>query len=125
MLAIRHLHIPPRLFHHLTPKLVKKCRLRAVTETVTELRAHPAPIRYTLLAILFSNRHEEFIDYLADLLDEITLKFGNKAKNTTRKEKEAVVYFIKRRTPKHLIVDDPKKSQLFLGSYQPNAENIR
>lgn len=86
LLAIKHLHIPPGLFHHLTPKLVKKYRLRAATETVTELRAHPAPIRYTLLAILFSHRHGEVIDYLADLLDEITLKFGNKAKNTTRKE---------------------------------------
>jgi hypothetical protein len=64
LLAIRHLHIPPRLFHHLTPKLVKKYRLRAATETVTELPAHPAPIRYTLLAILFSYRHEEVIDYL-------------------------------------------------------------
>nr|WP_277547818.1 hypothetical protein [Brevibacillus laterosporus] len=43
---------------------------------MTELCAHPALIRYTLLAILFSHRHEEVIDYLADLLDEITLKFG-------------------------------------------------
>jgi TnpA family transposase len=86
LLAIQHLHIPPRLFHHLTPKLVNKYRLRAATETITELRVHPAPIRYTLLTILFSHRHEEVIDYLADLLDEITLKFGNKAKNKTRKE---------------------------------------
>lgn len=70
----------------MTPKLIKKYQLREATETVTELRSHPAPIRYTLLAILFSHRHEEVIDYLADLLDEITLKFGNKAKNTTRKE---------------------------------------
>lgn len=70
----------------MTPKLLKKYRLRAATETVTELWAHPAPIRYTLLAILFWHRHAEVIDYLADLLDEITLKFGNKAKNTTRKE---------------------------------------
>ena len=36
----------------LLPKLIKKYRLRAATETVTELRAHPDPIRYTLLAIL-------------------------------------------------------------------------
>lgn len=86
LLAIRHLQIPNGLFHHMTPKLLKKYRLRAATETVTELRAHPAPIRYTLLAILFWHRHAEVIDYLADLLDEITLKFGNKAKNTTRKE---------------------------------------
>lgn len=86
LLAIQHLQIPDGLCKQMSPKLVKKYRIRAATETVTELRAHPAPIRYTLLAILFSHRHEEVIDYLADLLDEITLKFGNKAKNTTRKE---------------------------------------
>lgn len=86
LLAIRHLQIPNGLFHHLTPKLIKKYRLRAATETVTELRAHPIYIRYTLLAILFYHRQSEIIDYLADLLDEITLKFGNKAKNTTRNE---------------------------------------
>ncbi len=86
LLAIRHLQIPDHLFHHMTPKLIKKYRLRAATETVTELRAHPTHIRYTLLATLFWHRQAEVIDYLADLLDEITLKFGNKAKNTTRKE---------------------------------------
>ncbi len=47
---------------------------------------HPAPIRYTLLAILFSHQHGEVIHSLADLFDEITLKIRNKAKNTTRKE---------------------------------------
>ncbi|KIL73923.1 Tn3 family transposase [Bacillus badius] len=86
LLAIRHLEIPPKLFHQLPPKLEKKYRLRAATETVTELRAHPAHIRYTLLAILFSHQHGEVIDSLADILDEITLKIRNKAKNTTRKE---------------------------------------
>ncbi|GLB61944.1 hypothetical protein NCCP133_40730 [Cytobacillus sp. NCCP-133] len=86
LLAIRHLEIPPRIFHQLIPKLEKKYRLRAATETVTELRAHPDPIRYTLLAILFSYQHGKVIDSLADLLDEITLKIKNRAKNTTRKE---------------------------------------
>lgn len=71
LLAIRHLQIPDGLFHCLTPKLINKYRLRAATETITELRAHPMPIRYTLLAILFSHRKAK-----------ITLKFGNKAKNT-------------------------------------------
>jgi hypothetical protein len=56
LLAIRHLQIPDGLFHHMNPKLIKKYRLRAATETVTELRAHPTPIRYTLLAILFWQR---------------------------------------------------------------------
>jgi len=84
--AIRHLQIPPKLFHHLPQKIVKKYLLRATTETITELRSHPEFIRYTLLAILFSHYQGKVIDYLSDLLDEITLKVGNKAKNTTRKE---------------------------------------
>ena len=86
LLAIQHLQIPKYLFNQMPPKLVMKYRLRAATETVTELRAHPDPIRYTLLAILFWHRLAEIIDYLADFLIEITHKFGNKAKNTTRKE---------------------------------------
>lgn len=49
-----------------------------------ELCAYPTYIRYTLLAISFYHRQAEIIDYLADLLNEIMLKFGNKAKNTTR-----------------------------------------
>ncbi len=102
LLAIRHLEIPPRLFHHLPSKLVKKYRLRAATETVTELFAHPAPIRYTLLAILFSHQHGEIIDSLADLLDEITLKIRNKAKNTTRKEAVEELERVKGKN-KHII----------------------
>ncbi|NDI36290.1 Tn3 family transposase [Chengkuizengella sediminis] len=86
MLSIQHLQIPQDLCKQLSPKIVKKYRLRAATETVTELRAHPDPIRYTLLTILFRHRLSEIIDTLADLLDDITHKFGNKAKNTTRKE---------------------------------------
>jgi len=86
LFAIQHLQIPKELFKQIPPKLVMKYRLRAATETVTELRAHPEPIRYTLLAILFWHRLAEITDYLADLLIEITHKFGNKAKNSTRKE---------------------------------------
>ncbi len=86
LLAIRYLGIPEGILDHLTPKLVTKYRLRAATETATELRAHPPAIRYTILSVLFSHRQSEIIDGLADLLDEITHKFGNKAKNTTRKE---------------------------------------
>lgn len=86
LLAIQHLQIPNDLFKQTPPKLVMKYRLRAATETVTELRAHPESIRYTLLAILFWHRLTEITDDLADLLIEITHKFGNKAKNTTRKE---------------------------------------
>lgn len=86
LLAIQHLQIPSGLFKQIPPKLITKYSLRAATETVTELCAHPKHIRYTLLAILFWQRLAEVIDYLTDLLDEMTHKFGNRAKNKTRTE---------------------------------------
>lgn len=39
-----------------------------------------------MLAILFWQRLAEVIDYLTDLLDEMTHKFGNRAKNKTHTE---------------------------------------
>lgn len=83
-------------------QLEKKYRFRAATETVTELRAHPSHIRYTLLAILFSHQHGNLIDSLADLLDEITLKIKNRAKNTTRKEAIVELELVKGKN-KHII----------------------
>jgi hypothetical protein len=85
LLAIQHLQIPDSC-KQISPKLVKKYRFRAATETVTELRAHPAYIRYSLLAILFWHRLAEVTDHLADLIDEVTRKFGNKAENKTKIE---------------------------------------
>jgi TnpA family transposase len=102
LLAIQHFQIPNDLFKQVSPKLVKKYRLRAATETVTELRAHPEPIRYTLLAILFWHRYAEIIDSLADLLDEITHKLGNKAAKTTRKEAMEELERVKGKN-KHII----------------------
>ncbi|EJQ92773.1 Tn3 family transposase (plasmid) [Bacillus mycoides] len=102
LLAIQHLQIPDGLCKQMSPKQVKKYRLRAATETVTELRAHPEPIRYTLLAILFWYRLAEIIDSLADLLDEITHKLGNKAMKTTRKEAMEELERVKGKN-KHII----------------------
>jgi TnpA family transposase/(2Fe-2S) ferredoxin len=86
LLAIRHLQIPDSLCKQITPKLLKIYRLRAATETVTELRAHPPYIRYSLLAILFWHRLAEVTDHLADLIDEVTRKLGNKAENKIKTE---------------------------------------
>lgn len=46
LFAIQYLQIPKDLFKQMPPKLVMKYRLREATETITELRAHPRPIRY-------------------------------------------------------------------------------
>lgn len=86
LLAIRHLQIPLDSFQHIPSKLLKKYRLRAVTETLTDLRAHPEPIRYTLISILFWYRQSEVTDHLADLLIDITHKIGKRAIKQTDKE---------------------------------------
>jgi hypothetical protein len=86
LLAIHHLQISDDLFKQMAPKLVRKYRLRAATETVTKLAAPPARIRYPLLVILFWCRKKEVIDHLGDLLEEITHKIGKKAENTTKAE---------------------------------------
>lgn len=44
------------------------------------------PTHSLYLAILFWQRLAEVIDYLTDLLDEMTHKFGNRAKNKTHTE---------------------------------------
>ncbi|MED3069659.1 Tn3 family transposase [Bacillus thuringiensis] len=86
LVAIRHLQIPDHAFKQMAPKLVQKYRLRAATETITKLHAHPTRIRYTLLSLLFWCRKMEIIDHLAELLDEITHKFGNRAETATKTE---------------------------------------
>lgn len=85
-MAIRHLQIPLNLFQHIPSKLLKKYRLRAAPETLTDLRAHPEPIRYTLLSTLFWCRQSEVTDHLADLLIDITHKIGKRATKQTDKE---------------------------------------
>ncbi|MGN4669638.1 hypothetical protein ACTFRP_29045 [Bacillus cereus group sp. MYBK234-1] len=70
----------------MAPKLVQKYLLCAATETITKLYAHPTRIRYTLLSLLFWCRKMEIIDHLAELLDGITHKFGNRAKTATKTE---------------------------------------
>ncbi len=66
--TIRELELPENLFSHLPPKLLKKYRQRAVSEDIRELRRHPNPIRYTLLAAFFWSRSREITDSLVELL---------------------------------------------------------
>ena len=46
---VQQVDLPEALFSHLCDSIVERYRLRVETETLTELRRHPTPIRYTLL----------------------------------------------------------------------------
>jgi hypothetical protein len=65
---IRQMNLPQDLFQGISPKIVETYRMRAATERLTELRRHPAPVRYTLLAAFYWQRGQEITDNLVDLL---------------------------------------------------------
>ena len=84
--AIDQLELPADLFVNTPPKVVHEYRLRAATESITELRQHPPAIRYTLVATFCVERQAEIIDGLADLLIQLVHKIGTNAEKRVVKE---------------------------------------
>lgn len=68
---IRALNLPLDLFHNVPAKFVTQYRQRAAGEKPRELRRHPPAVRYTLLAALCWQRHQEITDNLVELLIHI------------------------------------------------------
>jgi len=84
--CIRSLQLPPDLFAQLTPRLLHAYRSRAAAEAPSALRAHPAPIRATLLAALCWVRGQEITDHLADLLIQVVHRIGQRAEHKVERE---------------------------------------
>ena len=84
--AIRDLGLPDDLFDGVPLKILYKYRLRAATEDIRELRRHPGPIRYTLLAAFFCLRSMEITDGLIELLIQIIHGIGTRAERKVNKE---------------------------------------
>ena len=78
--------LPTDLFAGIPPKVVRNYRLRAATEPLREMRLHPAPIRYTLLAAFCWQRRQEVVDGLVDLLIRIVHRIGVRAEKKIVKE---------------------------------------
>ena len=73
------LELPDDLFVDIPPKILQGYRLRAATEPPREMRMHPAPIRYTLMAVFCWQRHQEVIDDLVELLIRIVHRISVRA----------------------------------------------
>ena len=71
--------VPDGVFAHVPSHLVQTYRRRAATEPPRELRRHPAPRRYTLLAAFCCQRRKEIIDGLVDLLIHVVHRIGVRA----------------------------------------------
>jgi TnpA family transposase len=65
---IRQLGLPATLFDSIAPKVIQYYRRRASAETPRDLRRHPQPTRYTLVAAFCWQRSQEIIDSLVELL---------------------------------------------------------
>jgi TnpA family transposase len=83
---LRKLDLPVGLFADVSPKILQGYRLRAATEPPREMREHPAPIRYTLLAAFCWQRQQEVIDELVELLIRIVHRISVRAEKKVVKE---------------------------------------
>lgn len=84
--TIRNLELPDDLFRDIPLKVLTKYRQRTATEDLRELRRHPDPIRYTLLAAFFRLRSMEITDNLIELLIQIVHRIGVRAERKVEKE---------------------------------------
>jgi TnpA family transposase len=83
---IETLGLPDTLFAELPPKILRQYRLRAAAEPPREIRRHPEPMRYTLLAAFCWQRQHEIIDGLVDLLIQIVHRISVRAEKKVVEE---------------------------------------
>ncbi|MEL7224548.1 MAG: DUF4158 domain-containing protein [Cyanobacteria bacterium J06576_12] len=83
---ISALGLPDTLFVDISQKTVHSYRLRASSESVWDMRRHPASVRYTLAAAFISERRREVIDGLIELLIQIIHKIQVQAESKVIKE---------------------------------------
>lgn len=84
--AVRQVGLPVDLCHGFPPRWIARLRQRAAAEPPRELRAHPAPVRYALLAALCHQRTQEITDNLVELLIGIIHKIGVRAEQKVEEE---------------------------------------
>ncbi|MBN3870129.1 Tn3 family transposase [Nostoc sp. JL33] len=83
---LRQLDLPPDLFTTIPTKILQKYKQRVVVEYPKDLRRHPEPIRYTLVAIFALVRSQEIIDNLVELIIQIVHRIGAKAEKRVDQE---------------------------------------
>lgn len=84
--TIRQLGLPDNLFNNIPQKIIRRYKLRAVSEKLPELRRHPEHVRYTILSAFFWLRAREITDNLIELLIQIIHRIGVRAERKVDKE---------------------------------------
>src|SRR5207247_5713126 len=86
---IHQLGLPADLFAHVSAKTLDSYRHRIAVEDLQEVRRHPGPIRFTLLAAYCWRRRQEIVDILVELLLDVAHHL------TTRAERRVEKAFVK------------------------------
>jgi hypothetical protein len=86
LMAVRAIGLPAGLFTDIAPMVVAAWRTRAAVAAPSHLRAHPAPIRLTLLAALLYAREREITDTLVELLMHTVHRINARAEKKVTEE---------------------------------------
>jgi len=82
---IHQLGLPADLFAHVSAKTLDSYRNRVAVEELQEVRRHPDPIRFTLLAAYCWRRRQEIVDTLVELLLDVAHHLSTKAERRVEK----------------------------------------
>jgi hypothetical protein len=83
--CIHQLGLPADLFAHVSAKTLDSYRNRIAVEDLQEVRRHPDPIRYTLLAACCWRRRQEIVDTLVQLLLDVAHHLSTRAERRVEK----------------------------------------
>ena len=84
--TIEELALPKDVFEGLSEQLVDRYRQRVETESLTEIRRHPDPIRYLLLAAFCSQRSQEIVDSIIELFILLVHKLESRSRKRASSE---------------------------------------
>ena len=84
--TIEELALPKDLFKPLNEQLVERYRQRVETESLTEIRRHPDPIRYLLLSAFCYQRSQEIVDSIIELFILLIHKLESRSRKRAASE---------------------------------------
>ncbi|ATE60022.1 Tn3 family transposase [Thauera sinica] len=87
--AIDAIGLAADVFQGVPGKFIDQFRQRCATESIRELRRHPAPIRYSLVAMFCWRRRQQLTDALVDMLLQLIHNIGTRAEKKIDKQQFA------------------------------------
>ncbi|OAI21648.1 transposase [Methylomonas lenta] len=87
--CIDEIGLTPAVFQDIPAKFIEQFRQRCASESIRELRRHPAEIRYSMVAMFCWRRQQQLIDALVDLLLQVIHNLGARAEKRIDKRQFA------------------------------------